>query len=184
MLIKVPSLSWRPTSGSPFSCHPKSLSFPSAGQKPPIPCGVPSVDRGAEEETRTQVDLELELFPCKGAAARTSQQPLLGLTARLMDHTVRAGWQAPPPTSLCSPGSQTHLTRVASGHTPFCLLSPLSCLQGIKRMFAKAIMTPCLPMILFKALAIPFSHLICEAGRVGNSVPILQMTELKVALAK
>lgn len=51
-------------------------------------------------------------------------------------------------------------------------------------MLAKAIMTPCLPMILFNALAIPFSHLIWEAGRVGNDVLISQVTELRVALER
>lgn len=51
-------------------------------------------------------------------------------------------------------------------------------------MLTKAIRTPCLPMILFKALGTPVSRLICEVGRVGNRVPISRRPELRIAMGK
>ena len=61
------------------------------------------MDQGAEEETTTPVDLELELFPCKGGCCQDFSAPTAGAHSTLMDHTVRAGWQAspvPPPLPL------------------------------------------------------------------------------------
>lgn len=134
--------------------------------------------------------IELELFPYKGGCCQDISAPPAG-AHRIANGPHCKGWMAgitcspsPPPTSLGSPGNQIHLTRVASSRLlsvscPFSLV-----FRELRELLAKAIRTPCLPMILFKALAIPFSHLICEVGRVGNSVPILQMTELRVALGK
>lgn len=91
---------------------------------------------------------------------------------------------SPLPSPLCSPGSQIHLIRVASS-LALSVYCPLSLVfRELRGLLAKAIMTPCLPMILFNALAIPFSHLIWEAGRVGNDVLISQVTELRVALER
>lgn len=188
MLIRVPRLSWRTRLAAPF---------PATSRISASPCWAKTTDSlrgalsgpGSRGGNQTPVDLELELFPCKGGCCQDISAPTAGLTASLMDHTVRAGWQVSPvlpsPPPVCSPGSQIHLTRVASSLAPFCLLPPLSLVfRELRGLLAKAIMTPCLPMILFKALAIPFSHLIWEAGRVGNDVLISQVTELRVALEK
>lgn len=51
------------------------------------------------------------------------------------------------------------------------------CLQGMKRTLSKAIMTLCLPCGSLQSSFTPLFHLICEAGRVGISVPTRQVTE-------
>lgn len=174
MLIRVPSLSWRPTTGSPFSCHPwLPLCWAKTTDSLRGALSGPGSRGGSQDPSRLRAGtfpLQRRLLPghvstrCRGSAS-------------LMDHTVRAGWQAAPVRPPLPPA------RVASSPTPFCLLTLSLVFRELRGLLTKAIMTPCLPMILFKALAIPFSHLMCEAGRVGNRVPILYMTELRVALA-
>lgn len=189
MLIRVPRLSWRTPLAAPFPATSRISASPSRAKTTGSLRGALS-GPGGRGGNQTPVDLELELFPCKGGCCQDISAPTAGLTASLMDHTVRAGWQVPPvlpsPPPLCSPASQIHLTWVSSSLSPFCLLLPPPSLvfRELRGLLAKAIMTPCLPMILFKALAIRFSHLTWEAGRVGNDGLISQVTELRVALEK
>ena len=125
--MKGPSLSWRPTAGSPFSCLPRS--WLGKGPQDSLRGGLHGP--GSRGRNQDPCRLRTGTFPLQ-------RRLLPGLLSTQMDHTVRAGWQAspvPPPLPLSpgGPGSQILLTRVASSPAPFCLLPPLSCLQGIKR---------------------------------------------------
>lgn len=161
MLIRVPRLSWRTPLAAPLPATSRISASPSWAKTTGSLRGALG-GPGGRGGNQTPVDLEMELFPRKGGCCQDISAPTAGLPAPLMDHTVRAGWQASPvlpsPPPLCSPASQIHLTRVASSLAPFCLLSPLPSLvfREFRVLIAKAIMTPCLPMILFQALAIPF----------------------------
>lgn len=94
----------------------------------------------------------LNSCPCQGAAAASGH-------SGLQDRAVRpdTAWAAPLPAAPPFPGSSaslTHLTRVASSPAP--VSCPLSLVfRELKGLLTKAIMTPCLPMIVFKALGTP-----------------------------
>lgn len=184
MLTPVPQLLLEspPLTGCPFLAAPRAR----------LPLGSLQVSSEGQEEW-DYIDLEIEFVPCRGAA-RTYLHRNQSLRSQHYFLKHSEGWiegrvLCPPPASFCSQllsKLSSSPPMVSTWQLALLFLNSLlpPCLQGMKRPLSKAIMTLCLPCGSLQSSFTPPFHLICEAGRVGSSVPTCQMTELRAAIRK
>lgn len=127
MLIGVPWLSRKTPAGSPFSCHLQNLGFPLRGAL-----------RGPGSRGRKQTPVDRTgTFPLQRRLLSGHLSTHCG-APRIPDGPRCEGWMAgvtcsPLPSPPLQPWKPHSPDKGCKQPHSFCLLPPLSCLQGIKR---------------------------------------------------